>query len=472
MSTKKNAPVLTDARGMGGVIAQGGFDYQLWDGIVRLPAWLTNPNFEQIIFEGLEDLEARFFAPHAPRGWLLERYQAKGGVLEPNEVRAALEKFFDFETAFPNAARVQTLVTPRLPPTVSWLGRDPDRVRKARPFYAPFSDVTAASDTELKKRLKEAYGEPLGAFVAGAVEISERNLPDRDTAAALFGMELDRAYPSLEAPSRRVADAFEALGALARRSIGAPLGRAILLQTIENALGGPLPLPQSFPLHIRSDRNQSNERSLEIDASAFSLRDKALPSPMDWTEDLLVPLDRTARWLHSQTVSRVALSGSYRLTTALVLGWTFRAAVGFELEIPTRDGVWATDDRPPPNLRPIWRISEPKDYHSDLLIVSVGVLRNPALDLEHTAGISAQSALTFYVEEPITSAKGAQAVVAAIKGAVDSAAARVRPRAIKLYFAGPAALAVALGHRWNAMPPTQLHEFLIAERVYFPTASI
>lgn len=472
MSGSQNAPALTDARGMGGVIAQDGFDYQLWDGLARLPAWLANPAFEQMIFEGLEDLEARFFAPHAPRERLLERFQAKAGALAPADVRAVLQTFSEFETAFPNAARVQTLVTPRLPPTVSWLARDPDRVRKARPFYAPFADVMAASDAELRNQLTETYGDPLGVFVAESVEVSERNLPDRDAAVMLFGVELDRTYPSLEAQSRRVAEAFEALSALARRSIGAPLGRAILRQTIEDALGRPLPLPQSFPLYIRSDRNEANERSLEIDASAFSGRDGAFPSQVEWAEHLLAPLDRTARWLRRQTVSRIALSGSYRLTAAMVLGWAFRAAIGFELEIPTRDGVWPTDDRPSPDMRQPWRVSEPMALHGDQLIVSVGILRDPAADLEQTAGIPAQSALALYLEEPIPSAKSAQAAASTIKRTVDSAVARLHPRGIQLYFAGPAALALALGHRWNAMAPTQLHEFNISERSYVPTALI
>ena len=254
MSSNENAPALTDARGMGGVIAQDGFDYQLWDGLARLPAWLANPAFEQIIFEGLEDLEARFFAPHAPRERLLERFQAKAGSLAPADVREVFETFSQFETAFPHAARVHTLVTPRLPPTIAWLARDPSRVRKARPFYAPFADMMAASDAELRRRLVETYGASLGAFIAESVEVSERNLPDRDAALATFGVELDRTYPSLEAPQKKVAEVFEALSGLARRSIGLPLGRAVLLQTIEEGLGRRLPLPQSFPLHIQIGR--------------------------------------------------------------------------------------------------------------------------------------------------------------------------------------------------------------------------
>jgi hypothetical protein len=50
------------------------------------------------------------------------------------------------------------------------------------------------------------------------------------------------------------------------------------------------------------------------------------------------------------------------------------------------------------------------------------------------------------------------------------AVARLGARQIRLYLAGPAAFAVALGHRWNAMPPTQLHEYVTSERHYEPTA--
>ena len=60
-------PTLTDAVGLGGVVAQDGFDYQVWNTIVRLPAWLRNPAFEGFAIEALEDVEARFFAPRAPR---------------------------------------------------------------------------------------------------------------------------------------------------------------------------------------------------------------------------------------------------------------------------------------------------------------------------------------------------------------------------------------------------------------------
>ncbi|BBD99211.1 hypothetical protein SAMIE_1027120 [Sphingobium amiense] len=471
LSDKPPAPALTDARGMGGVIAQGGFDYQLWDGLARLPAWLANPAFEEIIFEGLEDLEARFFAPQSPRHRLLERYQAKAGALSPSEVRDVLKTFHGFEERFPNATRVHALVTPRLPPTLAWLARDPLRVRRARPFYAPFADIMAASDAALRHSLVETYGLELGEFVASAVEVSERSLPDAATALATFGAALDQAFPALEAPSRRVADTFEVLSSLARHSLGTPLGRSDLRRAMEQALGKPLPLGQACALHIRSDRNEADETALELDASQFSGGDAGFPPPDIWAEKLLGPLDRAARWLRGHAISRVALSGSYRLSTALAVGWSLRSTQGFELEIQTRAGSWSTDDRPTTGEpAPPWRIQEPSRLEGDALIVAVGVLRDPSTDLEASAGIAAEAVLGLHIPEAIASGRAAQASVSLVKRTVDTAVARLGARRIRLYLAGPAAFAVALGHRWNAMPPTQLHEYVTSERHYEPTA--
>jgi hypothetical protein len=268
-----------------------------------------------------------------------------------------------------------------------------------------------------------------------------------------------------------VAEAFEALGALARRSIGSPIERSVLMRTIEDALGMRLPLPQGVPVLIRSDRNETNERSLEIDASGFSGREGKFPPPKQWTDDLVVPLDRTARWLRSHAVLRIALTGSYRLTTAIALGWSLRAAIGFDLEIPTRDGAWATDDRPSvSDTVPTWQIDEPTALHGDQLVISIGILSDPALDVK--VGVPSASVLRLFLDHPIESAKAAQAGVATIKRSADAAVARLRPRGIQLFFAGPAAFAVALGHRWNAMPPTQLHEFVAAGRNYVATALV
>ena len=466
-----SAPTLTDRRGLGGIVAQDGFDYQLFDGLLRVPGWLANPGFEQMMYEGLEDLEARFFSPYAPQLHVLERFQAKSADLKPGDVREVFESFREFEEAFPNTARVQTLVTPRLPPALGWLRRDPSRVRQARPFYKPFPDVVSASDESLTARCIDAFGEPLGPFVSDSVEISERSVLDRECAIHSFSRELHRTFPTLEYRPGNPDSAFDALAALARSNLGAPLVRSDLESLLEERLEQEFPLPRAFPLHVLSDRNEANPGALQIDASAFSGGVTPFPAAETWASDLIAPLGKTAAWLRGRGVCRVALGGSYRLTTAMAIGWSLRSAHGFELDVPTREGIWGTDDRPQSGQSgPDWTIEEPDSLHRDHLAVSVGVLRNPSVDLPDTAGVPRRSILGIHLPAALASAPEAQASVSIVKRKVDECITRLRPHGIQLYMACPAALAVVLGHRWNGIPPTSLYEYLAAERRYVKTA--
>ncbi|MDE0304235.1 MAG: SAVED domain-containing protein [Albidovulum sp.] len=383
------------------------------------------------------------------------------------------EGFHKFENTYPNIARVQTLVTPRLPHSLGWLRRNPSRVRKARPFYAPFPDIVTASDEALKDQCVQEFGKPLGPFVADFIEISERNILGRDDAVQTFSNELHRTFPILNFHPRNVESAFDALASLARRRLPTPLMRRELEEMLQEHLEQELPFHDAFPLHIRSDRNEPAPFALQIDAKAFSGAPAPYPASEVWASDLIKPLDKTARWLRSHNVSRVALRGSYRLTTALVLGWSLRSAHGFELDVGTRGGIWRTNDRPRAGeAAPDWEIEEPESLCGDQLAVSVGVLRNPATDLPNTADVLRGSVLGFHLATALTSAAEAQASASLIKRTIDKFVARLQPNGIQLYTACPAALAVVLGHRWNAMPPTQLHEYLHAARRYIPTAAV
>ena len=157
----------------------------------------------------------------------------------------------------------------------------------------------------------------------------------------------------------------------------------------------------------------------------------------------------------------------------MVLGWSLRSAIGLELEILTRENPWLTDDHPL-GEEPLtaWRIQEPSMLDHDAINVSIGVLRDPSGDLSTMAGVKVESILALHLPKALVSGQVAQASVATVKRSVDTAVTRLRPKAIKLFIAGPAAFAVALGHRWNAMPPTQLHEFQSREQRYVATACL
>jgi len=469
--TELTGPTLTDAKGLGGVIAQDGFDYQVWDALTRLPAWVRSPAFEGFVIEGLEDVEARFFAPHAPAGHILDRYQAKSGNLSRPELAAVFTSFRTFDTVHPQVARLQTLVTPQLPPTLTWIARDPGRVRRARPFYAPFGTVQAASDDKLRADLVAEFGADIGAYVADAVEVALRPVVDRRGAEVAFGAALHAAFPELDVGARALTAAFTALNDLAAQTRGVMLTRERLLELLRTGLGVDLIPDKRLRVHIRSDRNEAAEDAIEIDASAFSGADGVFPPDALWASGLLEPLERTARWARQQGRQRVCVTGSYRLTTAFAVGWSFRSATGFDLEIATRAGAWSTDTHPPLGTAATgWSIMQPDGLILGRLAVSVGVLRDPGPEIQQSLGIRPDQILSFTLGEALDDSVSVQASVQRIKTAVAEAAARLGAEGIDLYYVGPAGLAVALGHRWNGLPTTQLHEFIPAERRYVRTA--
>jgi len=458
---------------MGGVIAQDGFAYQLWDCVRRIPKWLANPAFEYMIIEGLEDYEARFFAPHAPHLHLLERYQAKRQDLSPGEVGVIMDSFYRWDVAHPGIARVQTLVTPRLPKSLQWLHSHADRVRRARPFYSPFRDVEEVISGTLEKKLTEEFGQGLGKFIATFSEVDEQNIPDRDTAFRAFSSSLESAFPEIEPSSRKVRAAFERLCEVAQRALGEPITREVLLQEIVKGLGEDLPLPTSFPILVRSDRDDIEASALEIDASPFCGGDIAYPPTDEWEGRLSNPLRETAAWLRRNRTSRIALDGFYRLTTAMIIGYHLRSAHGFELEIPTRSGNWATNEHLAAEaVIDAWEINRPEVSEAIELSVCIGILKDPSNALPRTAGTDVESTLALHLPKAIESGKEAQGAVALIIQEVNAAVAKLAPQKIRLFFVGPAALAVALGHRWNALPDTQLHEFINDEGRYAETAII
>jgi hypothetical protein len=458
--TDPTGPTLTDAKGMGGIIAQDGFDYQVWDALVRLPAWLRSTAFEGLTLEGLEDLEARFFAPHAPHGHLLDRFQAKSGILTRSQLAEVFSGFVKFNEVHQGVARSHVLVTPGLPKELQWIARDPERVRRARPFYAPFTGVMEASDEKLQNDLAAEFGAELGPPVAQSFDVSLRVIPDHATAVALFTAALEEAFPGSEFSSRKATEAFRMLADHLNRERGRMVDRSTMLRLLAESLGVPLVIEGALAVHVRSDRNTACDDAVEIDASPFSGTEGPPPTSDEWQSSLLVPLDRTARWAHSTGRSRVRITGSYRISTAIALGWAFRSATGFELEIATRDGDWLTDDRPTAAESGIsWQISPAEHLHQGRLVITIGVLRNPAQDVRGALGLSSEDhLLSAFLPHPIKNGREAQWAAHSIKNAVVAATASLMPEGIDLYYAGPAALAVAIGHRWNAMRRTQLHE--------------
>jgi hypothetical protein len=103
--------------------------------------------------------------------------------------------------------------------------------------------------------------------------------------------------------------------------------------------------------------------------------------------------------------------------------------------------------------------------------VVLGIVRDPLPVVLSTFDADIGGAtLTMQLMVGIPNSEAAQMGAAQIKRALDEAVTRLRPIGIDLFYVGPAAFAVALGHRWNKLPSTQLHEFDGGSGKYWPTA--
>jgi len=468
--TDQKGPKLTDAKGMGGIIAQDGFDYQVWSVFAMLPNWLRNPCFEGFAVEMLEDFEARFFSPHSPHKHFIDRFQAKSGVLSKCDLIKIFESFATFNQVHPCVARMQTLVTPALPSTLTWLSRDTGRVSRARPFYCPFPNIIAASENKLRTDLIEEFG-GLGVFFADYIEIDLKSFPDRSHAEAAFSKAMYDAFPEHEFGHKKINLAFTALLNLVGYNRGEILTRDHLLQVLSDEFGTTLVSDKNLCIHIRSDSSEPKMDAIEIDAIAYAGGNIPYPRSDLWRSGLLLPLESTANWAREHEYSSLVLTGKYRISTAFAIGWSFRSVIGFEIKISTRYGIWATDELLLPDAKTLpWKIIIPKRLVKDRLLVAVGVLRDPTIDIQNAIGISGDDDLfiaTF--PQALLSGIDVQLSVQILKKAIASTVSQLRPVGIDIYFVGPAALAVALGHRWNAFPSTQVYEFFSSANHYVPT---
>jgi hypothetical protein len=472
--TKKQDPTLTDAKGMGGLHAQAGFEYQVWDAMTRLPAWLRYPGFEGLANEALEDIEARFFVPHAPSGHLLDRFQAKSGQPTKGEIQEVFKDFQRFDTSYPERSRVQTLVTPLLPKNLMWLARNTERIRRARPFYAPFADIQAANDDKLRTDLQKEFGDDLGGFVSKSVAVSLKSLPDQFTAGVAFATALHDAFPDLNIGHRATLDAHHALCDLCASNRGSLISRSQILALLREKLQADLIPDGILPLNILSDSNASRNDAIEIDARPFAGGDLAFPENEKWQDGLLSPLISTKTWARKHGVKRINLDGSFRLSTAFAIGWAFRSAAGFEIDIPTKIGLWSTDFHSPQAESSLsWKISQPRQLYGNRLLVGVGIVRDPSPGVLNTFEDSNRNhLLTIYLPSALAAPTNVQPSIRIIKRVIDEMCLALRPTSIDLFYVGPAAFAVALGHRWNGMPKTQFYEYVASEQKYTATVNL
>jgi hypothetical protein len=188
---------------------------------------------------------------------------------------------------------------------------------------------------------------------------------------------------------------------------------------------------------------------------------------LDTHDDALAAWARVGRGLAdvkdeiSQTFGRPLLRvhGSRHLTGSFLLGATFRRSSGFSLLVRARDGDWGTSGA----LAPVTVTEDLQLGDAAACVVQISATDKdptPAVDRYLAQEHLRPTVVRFHIHGGggLNAAQG-RFVAAHLRGRVIDLVRRGRPEVLLVFMSVPQALAVQLGHEWNGLPLTILHEF-------------
>ncbi|WP_419845998.1 SAVED domain-containing protein [Candidatus Poriferisocius sp.] len=201
---------------------------------------------------------------------------------------------------------------------------------------------------------------------------------------------------------------------------------------------------------------------------------RQLRDPGHWPH-IQFQIEEAAGRLRGTGIRRVLVRGAMRLPTWFVAGAAFREVSGFDAAGVQRGDIWSSE-----KLEPAVTVQTetiPLDAGPDVA-VAIGVAADPTDEVRShiiSAGLPVRDLISILpVSGPNPAAipdgpTAAAIAVAARNAARDLLASAPTTANIHLFLATPGALALLLGHRWNAMRPTTIYEHLGTGRGYTPT---
>jgi hypothetical protein len=468
MSTKsrrKKLPSLLDAESRGGDIAEGGLSFQESILLAQLPMCLTHDGFTSLIREAMGDFECKFYVPG--HGYQIEFVEVKSNQLSAGEFWAEIDRFLALAATGERYRRF-TLVTAGyaagLAPVINQLRR----LQDPREFYGADSSVMTRSFQEFEQTVRQLRRSRNDAeFLVSMVHIETRAPEMVGLQEAAFKQSFSDAFP--EHTDLSVANMHELYLGLAqfiRSRRNQPMGRRELEELIETKIAPTKPVRlRPITIHTQAAASACHATSLCFAWDEFfgDVR-RSFPPPDRWKKGLMKPLRETQEWIvQNRKTRRIRLTGNRRLSASLAIGAVFSAVAGYSIEFETRNGEsWATDDHATA-ASPSYplQIDMPSEV-GERLVVSVGILRNILGDVstyQRNSPLCDLPVLHIYGNQPLESAQHANLAVREIKSAITKALAVTKCRQIDLFFAGPAAAALFLGHRLNAVGPVQCYEW-------------
>ena len=477
MNKNRQISSLISPQATGGDIAEGGFQYQANLITARIPNWLSQDGFTEMIRESLGDVEAKFFVPG--RGFRREFIQYKNHRMTPSEFWSEIEHFQKMDQEAPNSYQRFVLactgVSDEPGPMINALRR----VRDAYPFFdgaqqiqdTSYNDFVAVVEG-LKK--SEEMADFLFSKVHFEIDLTDAEAHPRE----LFREILLQNYSVFdELPSKFGGAAYSRLVELVQSRKNQPIYRQELEEAIWKNVEAEYHPDPSIRIHTtHDDSDEGPESCLQFNwKSCFGGRERNFPPAEEWNRQVIGELQSTKEWLVStQRPRRICLSGHRRLSASIALGSIFSAVSGFVIGMETKEGIWCTNNHPQADTPDyLWEQDIHDDKLIDEMVVGISIKRNIANEVElylETTDFRGPR-LYLFSDNAILSAAHANRAVEKAKQMINESAAAVDAKKIRLFIAAPAQFALFLGHRLNAMGGIQCYEYRNTN-VYVPTCLI
>lgn len=466
-------PSLLEPQSRGGDIAEGGFSFQDHIILARIPHWLAQDGFTAMLRENIGDVEAKFFVPE--QGFVTELLEVKVHSLQPSHFWKEIKRFKEIDTGRPNTYMgspntyrmfilVATGISKDLEPLVNGLRR----VRNPNDFYEHNSLVYANSLKDYIQLVKKSGGtEEDAKFLLKKVEIEVDWSTAKLQGEALFKQSFTDYFQEYNDLSIKTLDnIYNNLGIFLRQKRNETITR----KDLENKLREKIPsnqLPDLRSILIYTatyNADNPTHPGLRFDWADFSGGETRAIAQTEAWNGLVINLQKTRNWIENhRNTKRIKLLGNRRLSPCLALGSVFSAVRGYAIEMEYRSQIWATDSHATNETPAYPWINQTTGDMGDRLVVIISLLRDIRSDVEKNLAkyeLEGMPQLYIHGHQPIISAEHTNVATKGIKDLIVENLRCTGSKEIHLFFAGPAFLAMFLGHRLDATAPVICYSWI------------
>lgn len=444
-----------------GNIAEGNFSFQEQITLARIPVWLSQESFTStlMLYEGSGDVEAKFFVPSC--GFTKELLKVEDRIIHPSKFWSEIRRFQEIDAGSPGTYRRFTVVATGITRDLEPLVNELRRVRNYQYFSQEnftIKDNSFRDYIQIITGLKGTEKDAIFIFDKVIIDIDLNNV--KTHVEAIFKQYLVDYLPEYDDLSNKILDnIYNHLVTFIQQCKNQNITR----KEIETKLRDKIPSNQQPPLQpllvytATEPEDKPDRPALRFDwAAFFGGETRAIAPPQEWNR-LLIELQETRSWIEKyRNTKRITLAGNRRLIPCLAIGSVFSAVRGYSIEMEYREEVWPTDAHPT-HETPDYPLSHQiVGETGTCLVVSIGIRRDITFEVEANLekyGLTGIPLLHIRAEQSITSPQHTNVAVGNIKKLIVDNLVRVGGKEIHLFFAGPAHLALFLGHRLDATAP-------------------